>query len=47
MAVTEMHDSELPLTMWVWSAYSMASHSNRMSARQMWRQLGLGYYKST
>ena len=29
-----------------WAAYLMATHSNGLSARQMWRQLGLGSYKS-
>ena len=41
-----MHGSKLPLTVWFWAAYLMATHSNGLSARQMWRQLGLGSYKS-
>ena len=45
-AGTVMHASKLPLTVWFWGAYLMATHSNGMSARQLWRQLGLGSYKS-
>lgn len=45
-AGTVMHGSKLPLTAWFWAAYLMATHSNGLSARQMWRQLGLGSYKS-
>ena len=45
-AGTVMHGSKLPLTVWFWGAYLMATHSNGMSARQLWRQLGLGSYKS-
>ena len=41
-----MHGSKLPLTVWFWAAYLMATHSNGISARQMGRQLGLGSYKS-
>ena len=41
-----MHGSKLSLTVWFWAAYLMATHSNGISARQMWRQLGLGSYKS-
>ena len=45
-AGTVMHGSKLDLTVWFWAAYLMATHSNGMSARQLWRQLGLGSYKS-
>src|SRR5208337_569390 len=45
-AGTVMHGSKLPLTVWFWASYLMATHSNGISARQMWRQLGLGSYKS-
>jgi transposase-like protein len=45
-AGTVMHGSKLPLTVWFWAAYLMATHSNGLSARQMGRQLGLGSYKS-
>lgn len=45
-AGTVMHGSKLPLTVWFWAAYLMATHSNGISARQLGRQLGLGSYKS-
>ena len=45
-AGTVMHGSKLSLTVWFWGAYLMATHSNGMSARQLWRQLGRGSYKS-
>jgi predicted RNA-binding Zn-ribbon protein involved in translation (DUF1610 family) len=45
-AGTVMHASKLSLTVRFWAAYLMATHSNGMSARQLWRQLGLGPYKS-
>jgi ISXO2 transposase-like protein/transposase-like zinc ribbon protein len=45
-AGTVMHGSKLSLTVWFWGAWLMATHSNGMSARQLWRQLGLGSYKS-
>jgi len=41
-----MHGSKLPLTVWFWASYLMATHSNGISARQIGRQLGLGSYKS-
>src|SRR5262249_53073380 len=45
-AGTVMHGSKLSLTVWFWAAYLMATHSNGISARQLWRQLGLGSSKS-
>src|SRR5205085_9816727 len=45
-AGTIMHASKLPLTLWFWAAYLMATHSNGISALQLQRQLGLGSYKS-
>ena len=45
-AGTIMHGSKLPLIVWFWAAYLMATHSNGISAFQLWRQLGLGSYKS-
>lgn len=45
-AGTAMHGSKLPLTVWFWAAYLMATHSNGISALQMQKQLGLGSYKS-
>jgi hypothetical protein len=45
-AGTIMHRSHLPLTVWFWAAYPMATHSNGMSALQLQSELGLGSYKS-
>lgn len=45
-AGTIMHGSKLPLPVWFWAAYLMATHSNGISARQLQAQLGLGSYKS-
>jgi transposase-like protein len=45
-AGTVMHGSKLPLTVWFWAAYLMASHSNGIAALQLQAQLGLGSYKS-
>jgi predicted RNA-binding Zn-ribbon protein involved in translation (DUF1610 family) len=45
-AGTIMHHSKLPLIVWFWAAYLMATHSNGISALQLQRQLGLGSYKS-
>ena len=41
-----MHGSKLPLIVWFWAAYLMATHSNGISALQLQKQLGLGSYKS-
>jgi predicted RNA-binding Zn-ribbon protein involved in translation (DUF1610 family) len=38
-AGTIMHHSKLPLTVWFWAAYLMATHSNGISALQLQRQL--------
>jgi ISXO2 transposase-like protein/transposase-like zinc ribbon protein len=45
-AGTVMHGSKLPLTIWFWAAYLMATHSNGIAALQLQAQLGLGSYKS-
>jgi hypothetical protein len=45
-AGTIMHRSHLPLTVWFWAAYLMATHSNGMSALQLQNELGLGSYKT-
>jgi hypothetical protein len=45
-AGTVMHGSKLPLTVWFWAAYLMATHSNGLSALQLQSQLGLGSYKT-
>jgi hypothetical protein len=45
-AGTLVHGSKLPLTVWFWAAYLMATHSNGIAALQLQKQLGLGSYKS-
>ena len=45
-AGTVMHGSKLPLTVWFWAAYLMATHSNGIAALQLQKQLGLGSDKS-
>ena len=43
---TIIHGGKLALHIWFWAAYLMAAHSNGISAMQLWKQLGLGSYKS-
>ena len=45
-AGTILHASKLPLTLWFWAAYLMATHSNGISALQLQKQLGIGSYRS-
>lgn len=45
-AGTVMHGSKLPMTVWFWAAYLMATHSNGISALQLQKQLGLGSYRT-
>lgn len=45
-AGTAMHKSKLPLTVWFWAAYLMASSSNGISALQLKKQLSLGSYQT-
>jgi len=45
-AGTVLHGSKLPLTVWFWAAYLMATHSNGISALQVQKQLGLGSYRT-
>jgi predicted RNA-binding Zn-ribbon protein involved in translation (DUF1610 family) len=45
-AGTVMHRSHLPLSVWFWAAFLMATHSNGMSAMQLKSELGLGSYKT-
>ena len=45
-AGTVLHGSKLPLTVWFWAAYLMATHSNGISALQVQKQLGLGPYRT-
>src|SRR5881409_529393 len=45
-AGTVLHGSHLGLRTWLLAAWLMATHANGISARQLWKQLGLGSYKS-
>jgi predicted RNA-binding Zn-ribbon protein involved in translation (DUF1610 family) len=45
-AGTVMHGSHLPLAVWFWAAFLMATHSNGISALQLQSELGLGSYKT-
>ena len=45
-AGTVMHRAPLPLSVWFWAAFLMATHSNGMSAMQLKSELGLGSYKT-
>ncbi len=45
-ASTVLHRSHLPLKTWFLAAWLVATHSNGISARQLWLQLGLGSYKT-
>ena len=45
-AGTVLHRSHLPLKLWFLAAWLVATRRNGMSARQPWKQLGLGSYKS-
>ena len=41
-----MHDSHLPLRTWFLAIFLMCESKKGMSARQLWRTLGLGSYKT-
>src|SRR5947209_4264618 len=45
-AGTVLHGSHLGLRTWFLAAWLMATHANGIAARQLWKQLGLGSYKS-
>ena len=45
-AGTVLHGSHLGLRTWFLAAWLVATRRNGMSARQLWRQLGLGSYKT-
>jgi transposase-like protein len=45
-AGTVMHGSRLPLTLWFWAAYLVATHTPGMSAVQLKRQLALTRYET-
>ena len=43
---TIMHDSHLPLRKWFAAIYIMCKSRKGVSARQLWRMLGIGSYKT-
>src|SRR5512143_345053 len=45
-AGTILHRSHLSLELWFLAAWLVATHKNGISARQLWRQLGWGSYKT-
>ena len=45
-AGTIMDHTHLPLTLWFWSAYLMATHTPGISAVQLQRQLGISRYET-
>ena len=45
-AGTVLRGSHLPLRAWFLAAWLVATHANGISARQLWKRLGLGSYKS-
>ena len=45
-AGTVLHGSHLGLRAWFLAAWPVATHENGISARQLWKQLGPGSYKS-
>jgi ISXO2-like transposase domain/Transposase zinc-ribbon domain len=45
-AGTVLHRSHLPLKLRFLAAWLVATHTNGISARQLWKQLGLGSYKT-
>ena len=45
-AGTVMHKTHLPLTLWFWAAYLVATHGPGMSALQLQRQLGISRYET-
>src|SRR5689334_12179609 len=45
-AGTVLHGSHLPLRTWLLAAWLVATHADGLSARQLWRQRGLGSYET-
>jgi transposase-like protein len=45
-AGTAMHKTRLPLTLWFWAAYLVATHGPGISALQLQRQLGISRYET-
>jgi hypothetical protein len=41
-----IHRSQLPLSVWFWAAYLMATHSNGISALQLQSELRIGSYET-
>ena len=41
-----MHKTHLPLTLWFWAAYLVATHGPGISALQLQRQLGISRYET-
>ena len=41
-----MHKTRLPLTLWFWAAYLVATHGPGVSALQLQRQLGISRYET-
>jgi transposase-like protein len=41
-----MHKTRLPLTLWFWAAYLVATHGPGISALQLQRQLGISRYET-
>ena len=46
-AGTVMHRTRMPLRVWFWAAYLVATHHPGISAKQLQRQLGLSRYETT
>jgi transposase-like protein len=45
-AGTVMHKTRVPLTLWFWAAYLVATHTPGISAVQLQRQLGISRYET-
>jgi len=45
-AGTAMHKTHLPLSLWFWAAYLVATHGPGISALQLQRQLGISRYET-
>jgi transposase-like protein len=45
-AGTVMHGTRMPLRLWFWAAYLVATHAPGISAVQLQRQLGIGRYET-
>ena len=45
-AGTVMHRTHLPLSVWFWAAWLVATHSNGMSAKQLQSELAIASYET-